>query len=164
MSVDTKTTQKNKPVKYLTISQVKHIISLASQVQIKRDLNDRVKQTRKITSSAGMRLHPIDLVKRIHYGIDIVRKDKNPQIFTIDDVNLSSFHQSTGIIPVVYSKVDKYTIRFVHCKLVNNFIVCIMDKYSTGAHCHLSLQDESGQEVLHLLQKVDQLKFCKELS
>ena len=113
----------------------------------------------KITSGYGWRIHPIDKVKKFHYGIDLISKakPKDLNIYAIDTgvvekVVTGKDKATTGYGNYIWVRYPKYNLSLIHahCSTINkkkgdsvkyNDVIAIMGKTgaATGVHCHLGM-------------------------
>ena len=111
----------------------------------------------KITSPYGYRIHPITKKKTFHNGLDLVSKEKNRNLYAIDDgyvqkVVSNQSKSKTGFGNYVWVRYPRYNLSllFAHCSKINlkkgakvkkGTIVAIMGSTgrSTGVHLHLGM-------------------------
>ena len=111
----------------------------------------------KITSPYGYRIHPITKKKTFHNGLDLVSKEKNRNLYAIDDgyvqkVVSNQSKSKTGFGNYIWIRYPRYNLSllFAHCSKINlkkgdkvkkGMIVAIMGSTgrSTGVHLHLGM-------------------------
>lgn len=111
----------------------------------------------KITSPYGYRIHPITKKKTFHNGLDLVSKEKNKNLYAIDDgyvqkVVSNQSKSKTGFGNYIWVRYPRYNLSllFAHCSKINlkkgdkvkkGMIVAIMGSTgrSTGVHLHLGM-------------------------
>ena len=111
----------------------------------------------KITSPYGYRIHPITKKKTFHNGLDLVSKEKNRNLYAIDDgyvqkVVSNQSKSKTGFGNYIWVRYPRYNLSllFAHCSKINlkkgakvkkGTIVAIMGSTgrSTGVHLHLGM-------------------------
>lgn len=111
----------------------------------------------KITSSYGYRINPITKKKQFHNGLDLVSKDKNRNIYAIDDgyvqkVVTGQDKSKTGYGNYIWVRYPRYNLSLLHAhcskvklkkkdKVKKGTIVAIMGSTgrSTGVHLHLGM-------------------------
>lgn len=116
-----------------------------------------VVNTPKITSDYGYRIHPIDKVKKFHYGIDVISKAKDLNLYAIDDgyvqkVVTGQDKAKTGYGNYIWVRYPRYNLSILHahCKKVllkkgatvkKGQVVAIIGTTgaSTGVHVHIGM-------------------------
>lgn len=111
----------------------------------------------KITSSYGYRINPVTKKKQFHNGLDLVSKEKNRNLYAIDDgvvqkVVSNQSKSKVGFGNYVWVRYKRYnlSILFAHCSKINvkkgasvkkGQIIAIMGSTgrSTGVHLHLGM-------------------------
>ena len=111
----------------------------------------------KITSPYGYRIHPITKKKTFHNGLDLVSKEKNRNLYAIDDgyvqkVVSNQSKSKTGFGNYIWVRYPRYNLSLLHahCSKINlkkgdkvkkGTIVAIMGSTgrSTGVHLHLGM-------------------------
>lgn len=120
----------------------------------------------KITSGFGMRFHPIKKVDKMHYGIDIISKIDDLNIYAMDDgvvekITTGKDKAKTGYGNSIWIKYKRYNLRcfHAHCskiykkvgdKVKNGDIIAKMGKTggATGVHLHLGTKRLEGSTWL----------------
>lgn len=111
----------------------------------------------RITSNYGYRINPVTKKKQFHYGLDLVSKIKDRNLYAIDEgivqkvVNNQS-KSKTGYGNYVWVRYKKYSLAllFAHCskilvkkgdKVKKGQVIAIMGSTgrSTGTHLHLGI-------------------------
>jgi len=111
----------------------------------------------KITSPYGYRINPVTKKKQFHYGLDLISKSGNKNLYAIDNgvvqkvVNNQS-KSKTGYGNYVWIRYKNYNLSllFAHCskilvkkgdKVTKGQVVAIMGSTgrSTGTHLHLGM-------------------------
>ena len=111
----------------------------------------------KITSPYGYRINPVTKKKQFHNGLDLVSKEKNRNLYAIDDgyvqkVVSNQSKSKTGFGNYIWVRYPRYNLSllFAHCSKINvkkgasvkkGTIVAIMGSTgrSTGVHLHLGM-------------------------
>ncbi len=119
---------------------------------------DYVVSNPKITSNYGYRIHPIDKVKKFHYGIDIVSKTGSLNLLAVEDgyvqlVRTGQDKAKTGYGNYIWVRYPRLGIAlmYAHCKSIKlkkgdkvkkGTVIAIMGTTgaSTGVHLHLGMQ------------------------
>lgn len=111
----------------------------------------------KITSPYGYRINPITKKKQFHNGIDLVSKEKNKNLYAIDDgyvqkVVTGQDKSKTGYGNYIWVRYPRYNLSLLHahCSKIllkkkanvkKGDVVAIMGSTgrSTGVHLHLGM-------------------------
>ena len=111
----------------------------------------------KITSGYGYRIHPIKKTKLFHYGIDLISKKKDKNIYALDDgiVQKTVTNQDkakTGYGNYIWVRYPKYNLSLLHAhcekvyfkkgdKVKKGDKIAYMGKTgaATGVHLHLGM-------------------------
>lgn len=131
----------------------------------------------KITSDYGYRIHPIDKVRKFHYGIDLTSKKKDYNLYAVADgyvqkVVTGQDKATKGFGNYIWVRYPQYNLSFIyaHCKKVNlkkgdkvkkGTIVAIMGKTgaATGVHLHLGITKIGSNTWLDPKQFTDETKY-----
>jgi murein DD-endopeptidase MepM/ murein hydrolase activator NlpD len=115
----------------------------------------------RLVSGFGMRMHPIDKVRRMHYGIDITVPRGTPVIATADGIVKSTGRKGGyGITVEIRHPKSGYTTRYTHLSKVPNTtrrgrkvkrgdLIAFSGSTgrSTAPHVHYEVMDASGRQV-----------------
>lgn len=107
----------------------------------------------KITSNYGYRVHPITHKKTFHYGLDLISKTGNKNLYSIDSGYVQKVVKSnTGYGNYVWVRYPNYNLSllYAHCssikvtkgqKVKKGQVVAIEGKSgaATGVHLHLGM-------------------------
>lgn len=111
----------------------------------------------KITSGYGWRIHPIEKKRKFHYGIDLVSKIKDLNIYAIDDgvvekIVTNKGTAKTGYGNYIWIKYPRYNLSLFHAhcsevylkkgdKVSEGTIIAKQGRTggATGVHCHLGM-------------------------
>lgn len=131
----------------------------------------------KITSDYGYRIHPIDKVRKFHYGIDLTSKKKDYNLYAVADgyvqkVVTGQDKATKGYGNYIWVRYPQYNLSFLyaHCKKINlkkgdkvkkGTIVAIMGSTgaSTGTHLHLGITKIGSNTWLDPKQFTDETKY-----